>query len=208
MGLLIGLVLLPLLNAPFDWASTGLTRWLLRKNLDLRGAWRLLVSAMDALAALGLLVGLAGVMVVALEAFNAAAGHPVVDVAGTIADIRAYPSEGRHFWVYFTLFSTLAPTMLHAALAVLGLITFVWPPQLRGRMKRWIGCIEKDEPEAGWAEAKLKFFLAAQVMLAIVLVMAGFFVLVFLVLHILGAGGAFADGLLWLDRRAQEIFVH
>jgi hypothetical protein len=36
--LLLFLGLLTLLNAPFDWASLGLTRALLRRGLELKGA--------------------------------------------------------------------------------------------------------------------------------------------------------------------------
>jgi hypothetical protein len=51
--LLLFLGLLTLLNAPFDWASLGLTRALLRRGLELAGWWPYLLAIVDAaLAAL------------------------------------------------------------------------------------------------------------------------------------------------------------
>jgi hypothetical protein len=40
--------LLTLLNAPFDWASLGLTRALLRRGLELRGWWPYALALADA----------------------------------------------------------------------------------------------------------------------------------------------------------------
>ena len=40
--------LLTLLNAPFDWASLGLTRALLRRGLELGGWWPYLLALVDA----------------------------------------------------------------------------------------------------------------------------------------------------------------
>ena len=45
---LLFLGLLTLLNAPFDWASLGLTRALLRRGLELGGWWPYLLALADA----------------------------------------------------------------------------------------------------------------------------------------------------------------
>jgi len=46
--LLLFLGLLTLLNAPFDWASRGLTRALLRRGLERGGWWPYLLALVDA----------------------------------------------------------------------------------------------------------------------------------------------------------------
>ena len=45
---LLFLGLLTLLNAPFDWASLGLTRALRRRGLELGGWWPYLLALVDA----------------------------------------------------------------------------------------------------------------------------------------------------------------
>ena len=48
--LLVFLILIALINAPFDWASLGLTRALLRSGLELGGWWPYVLGLADALA--------------------------------------------------------------------------------------------------------------------------------------------------------------
>jgi len=55
---LLFLLLLTLLNAPFDWASLGLTRALLRRGLELGGWWPYVLALVDA--------ALAGIIIAAL----------------------------------------------------------------------------------------------------------------------------------------------
>jgi hypothetical protein len=68
--LLLFLGLLTLLNAPFDWASVGLTRALLRRGLELGGWWPYLLAALDAILAAGIIAVLAITMVVGVQAFD------------------------------------------------------------------------------------------------------------------------------------------
>ena len=72
MGLLLLVVgLLTLLNAPFDWASLGLTRALLRRGLELGGWWPCLLALVDALAAAFIVALLAfGLMPVGMSALQ------------------------------------------------------------------------------------------------------------------------------------------
>lgn len=137
--LLLAIGLLPLINAPFDWASIGLTRTLLYRNLDTPSArMRFVWSALDLVGALALLVLLALTSVLAMEMFNAAAfaggaATPPVDVAGMLADIGAEPYAARHFWLYFALFSTLLPTLIHCLVWVVSTATVRIGP-----LQRWL----------------------------------------------------------------------
>jgi hypothetical protein len=64
--------LLTLLNAPFDWASLGLTRALLRRGLELKGWWPFALAIVDALAAIVIIALLALTMVIGVQTFDAA----------------------------------------------------------------------------------------------------------------------------------------
>jgi hypothetical protein len=67
--------LLTLLNAPFDWASLGLTRVLLRRGLELGGWWPYALAIVDAALAAVIIAVLAMVMVVGVQAFDSLAAH-------------------------------------------------------------------------------------------------------------------------------------
>ena len=47
------------------------------------------------------------------------------DLGAFFADLRANP--GHYWWLYFTLFSTLIPTVLHATVAIFGSLIHLWP---------------------------------------------------------------------------------
>jgi hypothetical protein len=72
---LLFLCLLTLLNAPFDWASLGLTRALLRRGLELGGWWPYLLALADAALATVIIALLALVMVIGVQAFDELAVH-------------------------------------------------------------------------------------------------------------------------------------
>src|SRR5262249_24005941 len=74
--LLLFVGLLPLVNAPFDWASLGLTRALLRRGLELGGWWPYLLALMDALAAAFTIALLTITMVIAVQTFDHLADQP------------------------------------------------------------------------------------------------------------------------------------
>ena len=110
--------LLPLVNAVFDFASVGLTRYLLRLGLEQkRAAWPAV-----------LWTGWAGLPFSlpwdarssAFVTFVVPAdGVPLVGLTQLFADMRRAP--GDYIWLMVTLFSTLLPTLLHLSVAVLTL---------------------------------------------------------------------------------------
>jgi hypothetical protein len=70
-----------LLNAPFDWASLGLTRALLRRGIERKGWWLFFLATADALAAAGIIAVLATTMVIGVQAFDDLAARPLLGVA-------------------------------------------------------------------------------------------------------------------------------
>src|SRR5262245_4203588 len=62
--------LLTLINAPFNWASIGLTRALLRRGLELKGWWPYFLAFLNVLFATAIVAMLALAMVIAIQSFE------------------------------------------------------------------------------------------------------------------------------------------
>jgi hypothetical protein len=126
--LLLFLGLLTLLNAPFDWASLGLTRALLRRGVELGGWVPFGLALLDALFATGFIVALALVMVVFVQAFDELAayggGAEVLPLGKLFDGIAANPAAPEFWWVYALLLSTMLPSLFNLMIA--------WTSMLRG----------------------------------------------------------------------------
>ncbi|WP_347830137.1 hypothetical protein [uncultured Planktomarina sp.] len=111
------LALLPLVNAVFDFASVGLTRYLLRLGLEQkRAAWP---AVLDGLGGIAIFFALGCTLIAFVTFVVPADGVPLVDLKQLFADMRRAP--GDYIWLMVTLFSTLIPTLLHLSVAVLTL---------------------------------------------------------------------------------------
>ena len=109
--------LLPLVNAVFDFASVGLTRYLLRLGLEQkRAAWR---AVLDGLGGIAIFFALGCTLIAFVTFVVPADGVPLVDLTQLFADMRRAP--GDYIWLMVTLFSKLLPTLLHLSVAVLTL---------------------------------------------------------------------------------------
>ena len=109
--------LLPLVNAVFDFASVGLTRYLLRLGLEQkRAAWR---AVLDGLGGIAIFFALGCTLIAFVTFVVPADGVPLVDLIQLFTDLRRAP--GDYIWFMVTLFSTLLPTLLHLSVAVLTL---------------------------------------------------------------------------------------
>ena len=121
---IVFLVFLPLTNSVFDWLSLAATRALLKGMAERDDTPPLRVAGN---ALIGLILGvllLAGLAVAAtagLQTMNhisQSQGGPEYFRSGGLAQrLRADPSDPAVWWVYFTLFSTMLPTVFHAAIA-------------------------------------------------------------------------------------------
>jgi len=116
------LVILPLLNAAADFGSTGLTRWRLRMGLSGR-MWREMLIDLGGAAATFFVLG--ALSILTIHHLRWSDGSALLDLPEFFTDIRANP--GHYWWLYFTLFSTLIPTVLHGAVAVFGTGIHLWP---------------------------------------------------------------------------------
>jgi hypothetical protein len=114
---LLFLGLLTLVNAPFDWASLGLTRALLRRGLELGGWWPYLLALLDALLAGVIIALLALTMVVGVQAFDASAAHgggkAVLPLMPLFDGLAAHPEAPEYWWIYALLLSTMIPSLVN-----------------------------------------------------------------------------------------------
>jgi hypothetical protein len=120
--LLLFLGLLTFLNAPFDWASLGLTRALLRRGLELGGWWPYLLAILDAVLAGVIVALLALTMVIGVQAFDELAAHGggekamVLPLDALFDGIAKNPGAPEYWWAYALLVSTMIPSLINLAI--------------------------------------------------------------------------------------------
>jgi hypothetical protein len=116
---LLFLGLLTFINAPFDWASLGLTRALLRRGLELGGWWPYFLSLVDAAFAVGIIAFLSFAMVIAVQAFDNFAIYGFgreafwLDLDTLFDGMAANPAAPEYWWVYALLLSTMIPSLVN-----------------------------------------------------------------------------------------------
>ena len=180
-SLLLVLGLLTLINAPFDWASLGLTRALLRRGLELGGWWPYALALADACLAAVVIAALALVMVVSVQTFDALAqygsGKPVLPLGALFDGIAAHPAAPEYWWVYALLLSSMIPSLLNLMIGgtslvrgVPGVASFLlrFIPERGGVLKwdrHWIAAALTTQVALGAALG-----IAAQVLLVVVLI--------------------------------------
>ncbi|MEM0942761.1 MAG: hypothetical protein AAGI70_02325 [Pseudomonadota bacterium] len=165
--LLLFVGLLPILNALADFASIGLTRYLLRKGIESRVYLWAPVDLILGLAVFALL-GTAILGCVVLVA--ALGGPPLIDLevlfgdATTEGSIRHDPRA--YWWLYATFLSTLLPTAAHLGVGIFSLGLLSIPPLSRAIAD---GLEEGDTPRGRAATLMLVAALAASPSLALFL---------------------------------------
>ena len=109
--------LLTFINAPFNWASLGLTRALLRRGLELGGWWPVALALVDAFFAAGIIALLAITMVIGVQAFDDLAvlggGQRVLPLDVLFDGIKASPSAVKYWWLYALLLSSMIPSFIN-----------------------------------------------------------------------------------------------
>jgi len=139
--------LVALVNLPFDWASLGLTRALLRRGCepDAPAFSPLWLGLLDFALGLVVLALLAFALVAALlfaDALTSWGGKVVaVDVFAVLARIRDTPGDPANWWVYLTLFSTLLPSVVNMVVGSVSVTTFLLP-SVRDWMVRKIDLLD------------------------------------------------------------------
>jgi hypothetical protein len=205
--LFIFLVLLPLINSMFDWSSLSSTRWLLGEMAERKGASALLVAGnafVGLVLGLLLLAGLAVTITAALQTMNVLSqghgGPELYDLAGTLHRLRVNPSDVSVWWVYFTLFSTMLPTVFHATVASASFVTWRLPDSWQ---KHWVALIDtggvKDDHRLLVGMAWRLTGIDVLTVILAALAAAGVAGFVFWLVPLEGAG------LLWLCEKVAEL---
>jgi hypothetical protein len=174
--------LLPLVNAVFDFASVGLTRYLLRLGLEQkRAAWR---AVLDGLGGIAIFFALGCTLNAFVTFVVPADGVPLVELKQLFADMRRAP--GDYIWLMVTLFSTLIPTLLHLSVAVLTL-GLQYPAPLRNFVA---GLLERGE-QSGQAALLSGICICAMITIAL---WCPIWIFTFVVTH---DHGAIVNAVLW-----------
>lgn len=117
------LALIPLLNAPLDWLSLGISRGLLGAIASRlhTGLTALLWALADFILALVFLVLVSLVTVAGIALANRMAmeggGIEMVELNAVLNGIAANPGDPSHLWIYFMILTTLIPTLIHLVVA-------------------------------------------------------------------------------------------
>jgi hypothetical protein len=121
--LVLFLGLLAVINTPFDWASLGVTRALLRRGLELGGWWPYALALADAVCAVVIITIFTVASVLSIQFFDDLAVHSAGDDARLLPldklfdDIKTKPSAPEFWWVYAMLLSTMIPSLVNLAIS-------------------------------------------------------------------------------------------
>ena len=203
--------LLTCVNAPFDWLSLGLTRFLLRRGLSKRNWWApILYALIDATSAAVFVAVLAVACLLAVQAFEILCLHyggPIADIMPvhpTLTALRDRPFAPENWWIYAMLFSTMIPSFVNMAVAGFSLLR---TPEAIGR---WLLSFlpDKDRP-APHVRVGLSLLLSGQWLLGGLLGAVWFFVVfggVFWIVRVVFSAGLL-DLALWLETLYLPIWV-
>ncbi|WGJ15773.1 hypothetical protein QEV83_05805 [Methylocapsa sp. D3K7] len=137
---LLFLSLLTLLNAPFDWASLGLTRALLHRGLELGGWWPYFLALVDAALAGVIIALLALAMVIGVQAFDELAAHgggkPVLPLDALFDGIAEKPAAPEYWWAYALLLSSMIPSLVNLTIGGMAFTRGI--PSLARLLLQWV----------------------------------------------------------------------
>jgi hypothetical protein len=193
--LLLFLGLLTLINAPFDWASLGLTRALLRRGLESGGWWPYLLALVDAALAAVIITLLAMVMVVSVQAFDTvrvhSGGKPVLPLQPLFDGIASHPREPEYWWLYALLISSMIPSFINLMIGGAAFLHGV--PGLRSLL---LGFLPAGKAVPPFDRAWIALVLTAQIFLGALLGIAA---------QALLAIGIIGYAMPWLGLRVLDI---
>ena len=183
---LLFLGLLTLLNAPFDWASLGVTRALLRRGLERERLWPYVYGLVDAALAAVVIVALTIVCVLGAQAFETMALYAggqkarILPLEALFVSIRADPAEPANWWVYAMLLSTMIPSLVNLAIGGASLLRgFPWITA------RVLAHMPERRAPAALHRQWMTLVLTMQVFLGILLGIAAQAVLAFIVIGVM-----------------------
>jgi hypothetical protein len=164
LSFLLMFALIPIVNLPFDWASLGLTRALLRRGVEAGAPTPLWLGLLDFFFGLILLALLAVALLASLQWADAAieyfGGEKVANVVALLDNIAEKPRDPANYWAYATLFSTLIPSALNAVIGAVSLIGW-WLPRGREWVLDQLRALDSEDDEG--IRIRVSTLLALQV---------------------------------------------
>ena len=202
--ILVFLVMLPILNAFWDWVSLGISRGLLSAIVSRHhgGGGALLWAVMDLVFAVVFLFAIIITVFAALGLLNrvslaSPSGLLVFDPASLFSSIRNSPWELEYSWVYFMFFSTLLPTLVHFSAASTAFIQWIhW-----GLLRTWRLGAARDLETHGAKRLYAKIYLT---LVPAVGFLAPILALWLLYLLLVAHGGAVGY---WLLDLAEVVYI-
>lgn len=185
LALIAAFAVLPLVNLPFDFASLGLTRALLRRGCEEDAPSPVLLALADLLLALVLLALLAAALVLAAQIMDGIAlrfgDQTFLNLPFLLALIEEEPAASANWWVYFVLFSTLLPSALNLFVGCLSLLCWSMPRHIQARLLETLRAADVTGADnwkgLGGHRLVLEAVLAGQLTIALALTVAGFWAL-------------------------------
>jgi hypothetical protein len=116
VALSLFLVVLPLINAAFDWFSVGLTRMLIRQSLSQRGFYPVVYAIGDLIISCVVLIALVITLVYAVKNYGqiwTIDDNPVIRVEEILQRLRCKPTSYSNMWIYVSVLSTLVPSVIN-----------------------------------------------------------------------------------------------
>lgn len=131
----------PLFNTLADFASIGLTRFLLRQGINGMSWWKAVIDLFGG-AIIFLCLGCA--LITWVHLVKSGGEISLMDLSGLFEGLRTNPSD--YWWLAIMLGTTLLPTLLHAAIGIFTcLITYPEP------LRAWIvNGLSSGGATAGW----------------------------------------------------------
>ncbi|WP_319772645.1 hypothetical protein [Breoghania sp.] len=119
-GIVLFISLFPLFNALADFASSGLTRYWLRKGTS---GNLLKMGLRDTIAGALIFLALGFSVIAVIHFVRPQDGRPLFDLAHLFRELRDPETRGNYWWLAAMLFSTLIPTLFHVMIATLSFFT-------------------------------------------------------------------------------------
>jgi hypothetical protein len=115
------------INAIFDFAAFGSSRFLLRLGRGRGGWWPAAFGALDFAIAAALVTLLAIALLIAVEIFDGAAevhagaGARILPLQPLLSGLARTPGDAAYLWIWFTVDSSFLPSLLNLGIAALAL---------------------------------------------------------------------------------------
>jgi hypothetical protein len=177
-------ILLPIVNAIWDWISFGFTRALVQRVIknDFGVSTIVLMTFFDLVSAFFFLTGLSFMLTATIAFSNVYArnssGNYLVDFNQIFYAFQNSPLDSSVWWIYITLFSTFLPTFLHVVIIFSALLVTITPVSVKNY---FIGLLNHKCDTSARARIIASLFFAFRYFFPMALAGLAFFLLIFTV---------------------------